>query len=222
VLLRRILVCLLVCAVTAAQLPARSVGIAVFGVVTQSSDAHVGESKLTPGATIFDGDSLSTGESGGIGIRGSASRLYVPSQSSVTLHSAVPAAIANLNAGTVVFSAAKASTIQIVALDARICPAADGPTVAQISVVGPKLLEIFAKRGALQFSYRGESEAIPEGSHIRVVLDPPDDPQPPAPFPRQSKKTGRRHRGFLILFWGGMAILPAIAIFNALESPDRP
>jgi hypothetical protein len=226
VLWRRILVCLLVCAVTAAEVPARPAGAAVFGVVTQSSDAHVGEVKLSPGSTIFDGESLSTGGSGAIGIRGSASRLYVPALSGVTLHVASTMDLANLNAGTLVFSSAKASAIQIVALDAQICPAADGPTVAQISIVGPKLLQIVARQGALQFSYRGESEPIPEGSSIRVVLDPPDDPQTAqttSPFPHEkTKKQGRRRRGFLFLLWGVPGAIAAIGIHAALESPDRP
>jgi len=223
VVLRRILIGVLIVALTAAELPARPAGTAVFGVVTQSSDAHIGAATLTLGSTIFDGDSLATGKLGAVGIRGSASRLYVPAQSRVMLYSAAPAAIANLNAGTLVFSATKASAIQIFALDAQICPAADGPTVGQISIAGPKLLEIFARRGALLFSYHGESRPISEGSSIRVVLDPPEDNSANSTRPRKTPKLpDGKPRGFLFLIIGGTAALTAVAIHEALESPDRP
>lgn len=40
---------------------------------------------------------------------------------------------------------------------------------------GPKTLYIYARQGALLFSYEDETEVIPEGKAYRVTLGPPDD-----------------------------------------------
>jgi hypothetical protein len=227
--LRRIFACFAVCALAAAEMPARAPAIPAFGVVTESSDAHVNGVPLSTGSTVYDSETLFTGDTGDAGVLGSASRLYLPGKSAATLHVSADGAFANLNMGTIVFSSAKASAIRIVALNAQIRPSADVPTVAQISVVGPKLLQIFARRGTLLFSYRDESAPIPEGSSFRVVLDPPDDvSQQPAAASTQEPpqipphKPVRKRKAFIFLIFGSSALFTVIALHKVFESPDRP
>ena len=79
---------------------------------------------------------------------------------------------AELSEGTLVFSAGRTGALEIVVREARIYAINDVRTMAQVSITGPKELQIFARRGALQFSYRGETEKIDEGAACRVILDP--------------------------------------------------
>ena len=81
---------------------------------------------------------------------------------------------ANLSAGTLVFTASHLSALEIFADSAHIRAAVDTTTVGQVTVIGPKTLYIYARQGALLFSYEDETEVIPEGKAYRVMLDPPE------------------------------------------------
>jgi hypothetical protein len=111
----------------------------------------------------------------------------------------------------------------VTAKEAVVRSAANAATVAQVRVVNRKELRIYAQRGALEFSYHGESQTIPEGNY-RVVLDPSErevaelgsDPttKPPA-----------KHRPTFILVAIVVAVAVGIAIpviSHPFESPDRP
>jgi len=120
--------------------------------------------------------------------------------------------------------------MEIRAREARIRAAGNVPTIAQISVVGPKELRVTARRGALELTYRDETERIPEGASYRVLLNPsPDDIPPaingrgpgswPAKPPHPSGKTGK---GFFLIVAGGTGLATAWALHEAWESPDSP
>ena len=227
---RRIIACVLVCVLAGADWPVRATSAPVareIGVVTQAVEARVGTTVLSSGASLFEGDRVRTEAGGGMNARSGKALLYLPGQSEVTLRRANESARVQLEAGTVVFSVAQAAAIEIGALGAQIRPAADVATNAQISIAGPKMLDIRAQRGALIFSYNGESEVIEEGSAIRVVLDQPkegsaggsDNP----PYPGQGpKRSSKKPKGFFFLLLGGAAAATTIVLIKTLESPDSP
>ena len=225
---RRVLAFFLVFCMAAGEWPVRAAGIAALGVVTQASGANLSNARISTGASVYDGDSFSTSSAGILRVRAGAAQVYLASQSGFTLHAAQGGTIAQLSSGTLVFSSAKANAMEIEAVKARIRPAADGPTVAQIGVVGPRTLEVRARRGNLQFSYNGETELIPEGSAFRVVLDPTEEESVAATavpaFQGQQvpRKSSRRRKGFLFFIIGVVAISTGIAVDEALESPTRP
>ena len=176
---------------------------------------------ISAGTTVYDGDRLSTESEGLLQFRGAGSLLYLPGRSGVTLHRLPNGTQAHLSTGGLIFSSARASAMEILANDAFIRPAADVPTVAQVTLVGPKELQITARRGALEFSYHSETESIAEGASYRIVLDRADPPQrssqnQPIKDPRGNRK------GFWILIIGGIAWATEWAVHEALESPDRP
>jgi len=122
--------------------------------------------------------------------------------------------------GTLVFSTTRAASLNVIARETSIRPVADTRTVAQITVTGPKELRICARRGALQFSYRGGTETIAEGKCYRVILDPPNNsPEEKEPIP-----PGHWPKGFKIVIIGEAAAVVALGIHELLESesPDRP
>lgn len=195
---------------------------AVLGVVVYARGAHLGAGAVSTGATVFDGDRLSTEAGGELLVRGEASVLELGEGSAVILRGTAIEAqstAVNLAKGTVVFSAARAVALEIQADEAQIRPAAQTPTVGQVSVAGPKELRVYARRGPLEFSYRGEIQTIAEGQSYLVILDPPED------IPRNepsAKKPRRRRRAFLLLAVAAAGASSIAVIYEMLESSDRP
>ena len=115
--------------------------------------------------------------------------------------------------------------METAALEARIGPAKEARTVAQVRITGPKELNVYARRGALQFSYRGETETIGEGEAYRVMLDPPEDELKK----KKATKAARQRKAFLFLAIGGAAAGVGIKAYedhenhrHKHESSDRP
>jgi hypothetical protein len=192
-----------------------------LGIVTQASGAHLHAASASAGSTVYDSDELSTEGGGALQFRGSAVYVVLFHASGVTLRSLANGTQAQLRNGTVTISVARASAMEILADNAAIRPLADVPTVAQITIIGPKELQIYAQRGALQFSYHGESAALQEGSSYRILLDPPNTSTPPqsqgGPRPQ-----GHKNLPFKIIIGAGAALATAIVVHKFLESPDRP
>ena len=227
-MVRPLLSILLVFAIAAGELPVHAVGVSPLGVVTQAAGANINSGGVSAGATVFDGDSFTTTSTGLLRVRAGAAQFYLAGQSNLKLHTAPGGTLAQLSGGTLVFSSARANAMEVEVAQAHIRPASDQPTVAQISVAGPKEIDVRATRGSLQFSYNGESQIIPEGSAYRFVLDPPEDTMFPASaspaFPDQKgpKPPGHPNKKFLYFIIGTAAFISYIAIDEALESPSKP
>ena len=219
---------LLVFTIATGQLPLQAAGVSPLGVVTQAAGANVNSSTVSAGATVFDGDSFTTTPTGLLRVRAIAAQLYLAGQSNLKLHAASGGTLAQLSGGTLVFSSARANAMDVEVAQAHIRPASDQPTVAQISLVGPKQIDVRATRGSLQFSYNGESQIIPEGSAYRFVLDPPDvdlfASREASAFPgrKATGPSGRERKGFLYFIIGASAVATFLAVDEALESPSKP
>ena len=200
---------------------------AVLGVVVEADRVHLYSGAVSAGATVYDGDRFSTETGGMLLLHSDGAMVELTGESAVTVRSQTSGAQgteAELGKGTLVFSAARAAALEIVAREARIRPIADVRTVAQVSVAGPKELRIYAQRGALQFSYREETETIAEGESYRVILDPPEDDPKNRPV-----KAGRHRKPFLLIAIAAAAAGTAVILYEhvnqghkRMESPDRP
>ena len=221
---RRALATVLVYLLAGIPLPARPAGapnVLPLGIVTQASRAHFNAANVSTGATIYDGDGLSTDAEGALQFRGPAAFVYLPGSSGVTLHALPNGTQAQLQTGTLVFSTAKAAGMEIIADKAFIRPVADGPTSAQVTIIGPKELQINARRGALQFSYAGETEKLGEGASYRILLEQPDATPPPQ-SQRGPVKAGHENRSFKIIVIVAIGWATEWALHEVFESPDRP
>jgi hypothetical protein len=191
--------------------------------VTQASGAHFNVATASAGGTVYDGDELSTEADGALQFRGNAALIYLSGASGVILRSLANGTQAQLRNGIAVFSTVRASALEILADHAAIRPLADVSTTAQITVIGPKEILIYARRGALQFSYRADSAILQEDFSYRILLDPEaastaqETQKGPAPSIRKSKS-------FKIIVGAGIALITAIALHHylAIESPDHP
>ena len=220
----RLLATMLVFLLVGIPVPARSAGtpnLLTVGTVTQASGAHFNAATVSAGATIYDGDGLSTDANGALQFHSPASLVYLPGASGVTLHSLANGTQVQLRNGALVFSVARAAAMEILADEALIRPVADGPTIAQVTLIGPKELQVRARRGTLWFSYRNEAATIPEGASYRILLDPPEASSMPQ-TQRGPVKAGHENRFFKIISVTTVALITVWAVHEAFESPDRP
>jgi hypothetical protein len=193
-----------------------------LGTVTHASGAHFNAARVSAGATIYEGDGLSTDAEGALQFRGPAALFYLPGASGVTLHGlANNGTQAQLQTGTVVFSTARVAGMELIADEAFIRPFADGPTVAQVTIIGPKELQISTRRGDLQFSYGGETEKLAGGSSYRILLDQPDSTPPSRPQ-QGPVKAGHESKSFKIIVIVAIGWITEWAVHEVFESPDRP
>jgi hypothetical protein len=186
----------------------------------------VGEAAASAGSTIYDGDRLSTEAGGVLRITGLAVTLQLNAQSTLLFRqpaSPEGSIVAELSSGTLVFSVARAGNIVVMADDALIRRVADASTIAQIRVVNPKELRIYAQRGALELSYHGESEVIPEGAAYRVLLDPSEKDLGVTSESEDAGEKPAKLRPKFLLFAIGVAAGVAIPMLTRnFESPDKP
>jgi hypothetical protein len=199
---------------------------ASLGVIIHADRAHVGEAVASVGSTIFDGDRLSTESGGMLRITLPAVTLQLGAQSSAALSHATGSEgniLVELAAGTLVFSAAPTGSIVVAADEALVHPAVEIATVAHVRVVNRKELRIYAQRGALEFTYHGESEIIAEGKTYRVFLDPTGQELAAAVGSEGPGKTLAKHHATFILVAIAVAVGVAIPLLmRGSESPDSP
>jgi hypothetical protein len=227
---RRLFAFALMLALAAGEIPVQAAGVSAIGVVTQAYGANLARANVSTGAAVFDGDSFSTAPDGLLRIRAGAAQLYLAGQSSVKLNSVPNGTLAQLTVGRLVFSSAKAAAMDVEFAQAHIRAASDQPTVVQVSVVNGRMIDVRANRGAIQFSYKDETETIPEGKDARILLDPTDEelatalPTATPAFPdQQQPRRGRKRRLAFFIFWGSVAgITTGILLHHALESPEKP
>jgi hypothetical protein len=200
---------------------------AYLGIVIHAESAYLGEAAASVGSTIFGGEKLSTDAGGLLRIAIPAVTLQLGEQSSLVLgHAADPqqSILAELACGTLIFSAAATGSIAIAADDALVRSADNTATAAHIRMVNQKELRIYAQRGALEFSYHGESATIPEGRNYRVILDPSEREVAASESDQTPHRPWNHHRTFILVAIAvGVAVGIAIPIIiHAVESPDSP
>lgn len=191
-----------------------------LGSVMEAKRVHLNSVAVTAGTTVYDGDRFSTEAGGSLRVQNSIAMLDLGEMAVATVRNpanGTKGMEAELDQGTLVFSTASAASLTVIAHEASIRAATDTTTVAHITVTGPKELHIVARRGGLQFSYRGETDALAEGKSYRVILDSPEEsPKPGAPT--------RLRKGFKIVIIGEVVAVVGLGIYELREpeSPDRP
>jgi hypothetical protein len=199
-----------------------------LGTIVTAQHARVGDSPAEVGTTVFSGDRLSTDGDGSVQIRAGAARLLLQSGTLATLSDSEGAPSAKLLLGTATFSTGNSKAFTLFASRAAVRAQSDGPTIGQVTYLNEHELLVVSKRGPLTITIDGETEVIADGSAYRVLLDPPPT-MAQGPEGAGTNK-GRKHgqpipagrNYFLVTAIGVTAIITALAISEALESPNRP
>jgi hypothetical protein len=211
------------------MMPVNGATPAAIGTVTSATSARVGEATASKGSTVFGGDHLSTERLGNIQIRAGAARFLLSGASSASLGASRETPTATLLSGTAVFSTANAKAFVLRASTAEIRPQTDQPTVAQVTYVSDKELRVKSTRGSLAITVDGETQIVPESGAYRVILDPSsyyagENAQGPRGVGARNGgpplKAGRSH--FLLIAIIVTGVATGVALYEALQSPDRP
>ena len=212
-------------------LPTNGAPASAIGTVTSASGARIGTAPASVGSTVFVGDHLSTERLGSIQVRAGAARLLLSGASSVDvaqMQGTTPAA--TLLSGTVVFSTANANAFVLHASKAAIRAKTDEPTVGQITYVNDKELRVRCNRGSLAITVEDETQYVPEGMAYRVILDPDSyyAAEASAQGPQGAGTRGGRpplragRSRFLLLAIIITGVATGVALYEALQSPDKP
>jgi hypothetical protein len=193
-----------------------------MGVVILAAGAQLGSGRVSTGATVFDGDQFQTNADGVLRLRIGTAQVHLGGGSVVTLRRAEYGTQAILLGGTMSVSAAPAAAVSIAVNGAALRTVGDRLTLAQVSILGPKEFYVVVRRGALEFSYNGESEVIPEGSMYRAVLDPPHGLPSADQAPLPARPAGRSRTRYKLYILIPIAWATEWAVHEVFESPNRP
>ena len=205
---------------------------AAFGTVVNAERAGIGTGPVSVGSTVYGGDRLYTDAAGSVQVRAGAARLLLSGASAAVLAKEQTIPAASLTRGTAIFSTAtsKAFLLRVGKMDIR--PETDQPTVAQVTVIGPKELLVRSTKGSVTVAVEDDVRSIPEGMAYRINLEPTDaelasaeaTAQGPAGVGAGRARSPRR-AGRSRFIWFAIAvpvIITSIALWKALESDDRP
>ena len=185
-----------------------------IGVILQADKAQVGGGETANGASIFDGDRVSTSASGLLRVSMGASQALLPENSSADFHQSGRGVNADLNGGTIVLSTTPGETFLLHANGASIRPATAQMTIAQVTKVSANELLLTSRKGVLEVSAEDEVKSIPEGSSYRMIIQPADPASP------QVAKAGRNKVIWILIIAAGVGA--GIGIWRAVISPDKP
>jgi hypothetical protein len=211
-------------------MPVRASTPAAIGTITSAASAHVGAAAASTGSTVFAGDHLSTERAGSLQVRAGAARFLLSGGSSASMAESDGAPSPRLLSGTAVFSTANAKAFVLHAATAAIRPESDQPTVAQVTYISEKELQVRTTRGSLAITVDGETKSVPEGTAYRVILDPSSyyAAEAAAQGPQGAGgrrggpplKAGKSH--FLLIAIILTSVATGVVLYEALQSPDRP
>jgi hypothetical protein len=205
-----------------------------LGTVVAAEGANIGGGNLSVGTTVFGGDKIFTIGTGSVQVRAGAARLLLSGDSAAILAKDEISPAASLTRGTAVFSTATSKAFVMHVGSMVIRPGTDNPTVAQVTVVGPKQLMVRSTRGSVSVAVDDDVRVIPEGMAYRIVLDPTEaelaaadaaadqDPQGVGSGRRVGRPRRAGRNRFVWFAIGATAVVTFLALSEALESADRP
>jgi hypothetical protein len=213
------------------------------GVVLDTAMAHVGESNLTNGTSLYSGDVVSTESEGHVQLRIRQTRFELIGQSDGAFFNGANGAVAELRRGTMVVALNNPSeSFEVLASDIRIVPKKDRPVLAEITLNSTCDVQIKVVHGNLDATTGKETKTLEEGHAYDVTPEfSVNDSRNPAISPDASEyhrghqhttcalaaKSGPRpaHAGsshFVELIGTVTGVIAILALQEALESPDRP
>jgi len=191
-----------------------------LGILTEANRAHLDDADAFPGLSVFEGEHLSTEPEGRLALRAGRSTLALSGNTEVTLHPIGGGLHVDLSAGSLFFSAAENEAVEVHAEEALIRPESSQPTQATVTILSAKVLQIAARRGALNFNYRQEFRVLPEGETYRIYLDTPTAPGSAAEV--VAAKGGGASKVTYFIVGAGIGGLTAWGIHAATSSGNGP
>jgi hypothetical protein len=217
---------------------------APLGVVLQANLAHVKDSAITEGATVYPGDELSTDVGGSLDLRIVNSRFGLAANSRAHFYSGENGSIAELTNGTLTFRREGGTdAIEVVASDVWIVPKGEGPVTGLVTIFSPCKITVTSVAGEIEVRSATETRTVSEKETYSVIPDvsvlavhsciSPDDPNyhqshvhKACVLNDEASKAGRFRKVALFAGGGGAAVLVGSKFLTSshptAESPDKP
>lgn len=215
-----------------------------LGVVLQANLAHIRQSALTQGASVFAGEEVSTDVGGEADLRIANSRFTLAASSQGRFYAGGKGSIAELSSGTLTFRRDGNEEIEVFASDVKITPKGDGPTTGQVTIFSPCRISVTSLLGELLVAAGPETHVIPEHESYSVMPEQavvavqsfvsPDDPayhqthtHKTCTVPKQTNGSSRFMKIGIVAGAGAAAAILLISRGGShsggnAESPDRP
>jgi hypothetical protein len=210
---RRILATALACLLAGIPLPGQNPAL---GVVTQSSGGHLGTAAASEGATIYDGDRLSTDVPGALSLRAGTLQLALSENTVVVMNHDQSGLTPTLESGSVVFRV-EGGGARLTAEDVSVRPQSTAPTAGQITLEKCAVV-VTSRVQPLEVTAGTETKIVEEGKSYRVLLlngaCSANSHRPPL--------AGGKISRFLLLSLIGAGAAVFFPVRQALQSPDRP
>src|ERR1700676_2214596 len=131
------------------------------GVVLDAESAHVGESRLTNGSSIYSGDVITTESEGHAQVRIGQTKFELIGQSDGAFFPGTNGAVAELRHGTLIVALNNSSeSFEILASDVRIVPKNERPVLAQITMNATCDVQIKVMHGRLETTSGKETRTL--------------------------------------------------------------
>jgi hypothetical protein len=222
------------------------------GIVTLAANATDGGSSISEGATVFSGDLLKTGDSGRLQVQVGTIQFVLNGSSSARIFHAGTRTLVEVERGTLAYSARGTNEdLVLYAQDIKIVPRTNAPANGQIDINTRCSVIITSMHNPIDVTSGKETRTIEETKSFRaisevgvdyndkwqpVLTDYPEYPRDaeyhhshghvacPAAYVTQARHIpiagGSGH--FVELAAGTIAVVTAIGVHAAYESPDRP
>ncbi len=215
---------------------------APLGVVLQANLAHVKESAVSEGSTVYAGEELSTEVGGSLDLRIANSRFSLAASSRVHFYPGTSGGVAELSDGTLTFRReAGADGVEVVASDVKIVPKGDGPVTGQVTIFSPCKITVTSLLGELEVTAGKETRTVAEKESYEVFPEmsvvgvrtyiSPDDPayheshsHQACVAPKSPNNSGRftKIAAAAALGVGAIIIASKLGSHPSVESPDKP
>jgi hypothetical protein len=217
---------------------------APLGVVLQANLAHVKESAITEGSTVYPGDELSTDVGGSLDLRIVNSRFSLAANSRAHFYSGEKGSVAELTNGTLTFRRdAGTDGIEVVASDVRIVPKGEGPVTGLVTIFSACRVDVTSVAGEIVVTSGTETRTVAEKETYSVIPEvsvlavrtyiSPNDPtyhqshaHKACALGKDPNNSGRFQKIGLLAGLGGVAGLVGIKLLTtshpSTESPYKP
>lgn len=213
-----------------------------IGMIVNSSQAFLGKTAASSGASIFSGDSVATEANGSVLLRLGTLSLQLEPSSAVHIYSAPYGAVIELNFGSVVYrTEGGKENLALVASDIRVTPDPRLPDTGRVSIDNPCRIIVYSQHGQVNVRVGKVSRRIEEGTAFRVMAEnsisyhefrSPDDSDYHLSHDHESctrarNANDRPPQGAGRDYFIPLALIPVApivvgSVLEALESPDRP
>jgi hypothetical protein len=144
-----------------------------LGILTLAFGARLDSAIAFAGLSVFEGEMLSTEHDGRLGARLGDVSMALSGNSGATVHKLDGGAHIDLERGSVFVSTPQLARYEVHLEGAILRSESATPTNTQITLLGPKSIQVAARRGDVDFLYKDEFQVLREGETYRIDLDTP-------------------------------------------------